>query len=67
LSTLKKAKKWPNGQTILFLANSFIKGQMATLPVSLCVPRTFFAVLKYLIVKLLGAKIIVLNDKISLK
>ncbi len=28
----KKAKKWPNGQTILFLANSFKKGQMATLP-----------------------------------
>jgi len=27
----KKAKKWPNGQTILFLANSFKKGQMATL------------------------------------
>jgi len=23
LSTFKKAKKWPNGQTILFLANSF--------------------------------------------
>jgi len=28
---LKTAKKWPNGQTILFLANSFKKGQMATL------------------------------------
>ncbi len=28
---LKKAKNWPNGQTILFLANSFKKGQMATL------------------------------------
>ena len=27
----KKAKKWPNGQTILFLANSFKKGQMAIL------------------------------------
>jgi len=27
----KKAKKWPNGQTILFLANSFKNGQMATL------------------------------------
>jgi len=27
----KKAKKWPNGQSILFLANSFKKGQMATL------------------------------------
>jgi len=26
----KKAKKWPNGQTILFLANGFKKGQMAT-------------------------------------
>jgi len=25
----KKAKKWPIGQTILFLANSFKKGQMA--------------------------------------
>jgi hypothetical protein len=24
----KKAKKWPNGQTILFLANSFKKGQI---------------------------------------
>jgi len=24
----KKAKKWPNGQTILFMANSFIKGQI---------------------------------------
>jgi len=23
----KKAKKWPNGRTILFLANSFKKGQ----------------------------------------
>jgi len=27
----KKAKKWPNGQTILFQANSFKKDQMATL------------------------------------
>jgi len=27
----KQAKKWPNDQTILFLANSFKKGQMATL------------------------------------
>jgi hypothetical protein len=25
---LKKAKKWSNGQTILFLANSFKKGQI---------------------------------------
>jgi len=25
----KKAKKWQNGQTSLFLANSFKKGQMA--------------------------------------
>ena len=32
LQLSKKAKKWPNGQTILFLANSFKKGQMATLP-----------------------------------
>jgi len=24
----KKAKKWPNGQTILFLPNSFKKGQI---------------------------------------
>ena len=24
----KKAKKWPNGKTILFLANSFKKGQI---------------------------------------
>jgi len=24
---LKNAKKWPNGQTIIFLANSFKKGQ----------------------------------------
>jgi len=24
----KKAKKWPNGQIILFLANSFKKGQI---------------------------------------
>jgi hypothetical protein len=27
----KKAKEWPNGQTILFLANNIKKGQMATL------------------------------------
>ena len=27
----KKAKKWPNGQKKLFLANRFKKGQMATL------------------------------------
>jgi len=25
---LKKAKKWPNGQTFLILANSFKKGQI---------------------------------------
>ena len=31
LQLSEKAKKWPNGQTILFLANSFKKGQMATL------------------------------------
>jgi len=31
LSTLKKAKKWQNSQTVSFLANSFKKGQMATL------------------------------------
>jgi len=30
----KQAKKWQNGQIILFLANSFSKGQMATLPLS---------------------------------
>jgi len=34
LSTFKKAKKWPNGQTILFLANSFKNSQMATLKFS---------------------------------
>jgi len=28
---IQKGQKWPNGQTILFLANSFKKGQMATL------------------------------------
>ena len=27
----EKAEKWPNGRTILFLADSFKKGQMATL------------------------------------
>ena len=27
----EKAEKWPNGRTILFLADSFKKGQIATL------------------------------------
>ncbi len=28
LTTFKKGQKWPNGQTILFLANSFKKGHI---------------------------------------
>jgi len=28
MSTLKKGQKWTNGKTILFLANSFKKGQV---------------------------------------
>ncbi len=52
LSTFKKGQKWPNGQTILFLANSFkkgqirqiwpLKGKMATLVHNSIIRRVYF-------------------------